>query len=48
MSLWWIDVAICKRNEESVNYLLLYCDVAYAIWIVFSVILVCLELCLDV
>jgi hypothetical protein len=26
---------MCKRNWESVNHLLLHCDVAYAIWITF-------------
>jgi hypothetical protein len=26
---------MCKRNEESVDHLLLHCDVAYSIWIAF-------------
>jgi hypothetical protein len=26
---------MCKRNGESADNLLLYCDVAYAIWIAF-------------
>jgi hypothetical protein len=30
------------------DHLFLLCYVAYAIWIVFSVVLLCLELCLDV
>lgn len=35
------------RNVEFVDHLL-HCDVTYAIWIAFSVISDCLELCLDV
>jgi hypothetical protein len=37
-----------KKNGESVNYLLLHCDMAYDIWSIFSVGLGCLGLCLDV
>jgi hypothetical protein len=39
---------MCKRNEESINHLLLHCDVASTIWSSFSVILGCPGFCLDV
>jgi hypothetical protein len=39
---------MCKRNWESVDHLLIYCDVASVIWSFFSIVLGCLGLCLDV
>lgn len=38
---------VCKRNEEFVDYLLCHCDVAFAIWSIFSVVLGCPGVCLD-
>jgi hypothetical protein len=37
---------MCKRNEESVDHILLHCAIACALWKFFLVALGCLGLCL--
>jgi hypothetical protein len=38
---------LCKRDGESVDHLLLHCDVAFALRIPFLIGLICLRLCLE-
>jgi hypothetical protein len=38
---------LCKRNGESVDHLLLHCDVASTLWSALFSALVCLGLCLE-
>jgi hypothetical protein len=38
---------ICKRSGESVDHLLLHCEVTCALWMFFSGTLGCIGLCLD-
>jgi hypothetical protein len=38
---------MCKKTEESMDHLLLHCDVASALWSFSSVVSGCLRLCSD-